>query len=220
MGNIGIKQQLEARERILQTAVALFAHRGFAETGMRELAVEANVNLSMVNYYFGSKKGLLKIILDSFFVGYVAIARKELVGDADLHSKLKQFIICTVSYFEVERDSLIIAISELPHDDLDIVEHKADWARQMVEIINVEICEPLAAESGQYILPTMFSPMLTFLMASRFFTTPIIEKVGENSSKAGSIDLYIKTIIRIVLQGITCSDTKGSHKNKFANFKC
>ena len=211
MKKIVTKQQLEASERIFQTAVSLFARQGFAQTGMRELAVEANVNLSMVNYYFGSKKGLLKAILDSFFVGYLAIARKELTGDADLlHSKLERFITHAVSYFEAERDSLIVAISELPHDDPDILEHKADWARQMVEIINVEICEPLAAESGQYILPTMFSPMLTFLMASRFFTTPIIEKVGENSSKAGSIDLYIKTIIRIVLQGITCSDTKVS----------
>ena len=208
MEKITTKQQLESKERILQTAVSLFAHQGFAETGMRELAVEANVNLSMVNYYFGSKKGLLKIILDSFFVGYVAIAREELLGDVDLHSKLEQFITRAVRYFEVERDSLIIAISELPHDDPDIVEHKADWARQMVEIINVGLCEPLAAESGQYILPTMFSPMLTFLMASRFFIAPVIGKVDEGDSKTDTNELYTKTIIKILLQGVGCSDTR------------
>ena len=209
MKKIGTKQQLEASERIFQTAVSLFARQGFAQTGMRELAVEANVNLSMVNYYFGSKKGLLKAILDSFFVGYVAIARNELTGDADLlHSKLERFITHAVSYFEAERDSLIVAISELPHDDPDIVEHKADWARQMVEIVNTGICRPLAAESGEYILPTVLSPMLTFLMASRFFITPVIGRVDGGDSKIDTNELYTKTIIKILLHGVRCSDAK------------
>jgi len=195
-----------SKEHIIQTAISLFAHQGFAETGVRELAAKADVNLSMVNYYFGSKKGLLKEILDSFFAGYLAIARKELIGDNDLYSKIERFITCAVSYFETERDSLIIAISELPHDDPEIVEHKTSWVKQMVEIVNQEICLPLAAESGQHIHPTIFSPMLTFLMASRFFITPIIKKVNEDSTEFVPLQVYTKTITRILLQGLTGPD--------------
>ena len=197
------QQKTESRERILLAAISLFARHGFAETGMRELAAEAEVNISMVGYFFGSKKGLLKEILDSFLSGYLAIAREELVGDAGLHARLEGFITSAVSYFDMERDSLIIAISELPHDDPEIVEHKAGWARQMVEIVNQEICLPLAAESGQHIPPTCFSPMLTTLMASRFLFTPVMEKVDEGSSRAVTIEVYTKTIVRILLQGIT-----------------
>ncbi len=61
------------RDRIFQTAVRLFAKHGFAGTGMRELANKADVNLAMINYFYGSKKGLLKEILDDFFVGYIAL---------------------------------------------------------------------------------------------------------------------------------------------------
>jgi AcrR family transcriptional regulator len=200
------QQKTESRERILQAAISLFARHGFAETGMRELVAEANVNLSMVNYFFGSKKGLLKEILDSFLSGYLAIAREELVGEDGLHTKLERFITSAVSYFDAERDSLIIMISELPHDDPEIVEHKASWARQMVEIVNREICLPLALESGHHIPPTCFSPMLTTLMASRFLFTPLMEKVDEGNSKAVTMEVYTKTIVRILLQGITGSD--------------
>ncbi len=207
--NSDIKQhKLELKDRIVQAAISLFAHQGFAETGIRELASQAGANLSMVNYHFGSKKGLLKEILDSFFSGYVAIAEKELVGDDDLHNKLERFITSAVSYFEAERDSLIIAISELPHDDPEVVEYKAFWGKQMVEIVNQEICLPLAAENGQHIHPTIFSPMLTFLMASRFFITPVIKKMDEDSAEIVTIEVYTKTIIRMVLQGITGPDNE------------
>ena len=196
------QQKSELKDRIFLAAISLFARQGFAETGIRELTTEADANLSMVNYYFGSKKGLLKEILDSFFAGYLAVAEKELVGDDDLHTKIERFITSAVSYFEAERDSLVIALSELPHDDPEIVEYKAFWGKQMVEIINREICLPLAAESGQHIHPTIFSPMLTFLMASRFFITPVIKKMDENSAEIVTIEVYTKTIVRMVLQGI------------------
>ena len=197
-----------SKKRILQTAVSLFASHGFAETGMRELAAKAEVNLSMVNYFFGSKKGLLKEILDSFLSGYLAIAGEQLAGTGDLQSRLERFIAGAVSYFDAERNSLIITISELPHDDPEIVEHKAAWARQMVEIVNREICLPHAAAGGQHIPPTCLAPMLTSLMASRFLFTPVMEKVEAGSSNAVNTEDYIKMIVRILLQGITGSDNK------------
>jgi AcrR family transcriptional regulator len=198
-----IKQhKIESRTRILQAAISLFSRHGFAETGMRELVAEADVNLSMVNYFFGSKKGLLKEILDGFFSGYLAIANDNLVAVGDLHERLERFISSAVRYFDANRDSLVIAISELPHDDPEILEYKAGWARQMVEIINQEICLPHAAKGGQYISPTCFAPMLTTIMASRFLFAPVMKKVEEDSSTAVTIEEYTEMIVWIFLQGI------------------
>jgi AcrR family transcriptional regulator len=202
------QKKTDSKKRILQTAVSLFARHGFAETGMRKLAAKAEVNLSMVNYFFGSKKELLKEILDSFLSGYLAIAKEELGGPGALHSKLERFIASAIGYFDAERDSLIITISELPHDDPEIIEHKAGWARQMVEIVNREICLPHAAESGQFIPPTCLAPMLTSLMASRFLFAPVMEKVEPGSYKAVNTEVYTKIIARTFLQGITGSDNK------------
>ncbi len=180
----------------------LFSRHGYAETGMRELVAEADVNLSMVNYFFGSKKGLLKEILDTFFSGYLVIAMDTLVVGGTLQQRLEQFIVRAVRYFDMNRDALVIGISELPHDDPEILEYKAGWARQMVEIVNREICQPLAAKNGQVIPPTCLAPMLTTLMASRFLFAPIMEKVAEGSSKAVSTEDYTKMIVGVLMQGI------------------
>ncbi len=48
---------------ILLAAERLFATKGFDGTSVRDIANEANVNVAMINYYFGSKDKLL----DTFF---------------------------------------------------------------------------------------------------------------------------------------------------------
>lgn len=203
-----VKQQgPESRERILQAALFLFARNGYAETGVRELATRAEVNLSMVNYFFGSKKGLLKEILSSFFSGYLAIASKTLTGKECLSCRLEKFISSAIVYFNAERDSLIVAISELPHDDAEIIEYKALWATKMLEIVNREISVALQAETGYRLPAAVLAPMLTSLMASRFLFGPLMQKVGqEESSKSVSLKAYTKIIVKTVLLGITGSE--------------
>lgn len=50
------------RARILQAAERLFAHKGHENTSLREITAEAQVNLSSVNYHFGSKEGLIQAL--------------------------------------------------------------------------------------------------------------------------------------------------------------
>ena len=49
-------------ERILSAAARLFAERGMAGVGLREITAEAGVNLAAVNYHFGSKEKLLEAL--------------------------------------------------------------------------------------------------------------------------------------------------------------
>ncbi|NLC37069.1 MAG: TetR/AcrR family transcriptional regulator [Alcaligenaceae bacterium] len=49
------------RQRILDTAARLFAQKGDA-VSLREITTAARVNLSSVNYHFGSKEGLIQAI--------------------------------------------------------------------------------------------------------------------------------------------------------------
>ena len=45
-------------DRLLQTAVEVFAEKGFKEATVREICTRANVNIASVNYYFRSKQAL------------------------------------------------------------------------------------------------------------------------------------------------------------------
>ena len=47
------------KQRILDSAEALFARHGFAGASLRQVTASANVNLAAVNYHFGSKENLV-----------------------------------------------------------------------------------------------------------------------------------------------------------------
>jgi len=51
------------KERILDTAEALFARHGFASTSVRTVTRQAEVNLASVSYHFGSKDALIRAVL-------------------------------------------------------------------------------------------------------------------------------------------------------------
>ncbi len=66
----------DARERILDVAEELFANGSFASVSVRTVTSKADVNLSAVNYYFGSKQGLFQAVY---------IRRAALVNNERLH---------------------------------------------------------------------------------------------------------------------------------------
>lgn len=49
----------DTKDRILDAAELLFSEHGFAETSLRAITNEADVNLAAVNYHFGTKDALL-----------------------------------------------------------------------------------------------------------------------------------------------------------------
>ena len=54
---------VDKKEHIMHVAMELFAEKGFEGTSIRDLAQKADVNIAMVNYYFGSKEKLFEQLL-------------------------------------------------------------------------------------------------------------------------------------------------------------
>jgi AcrR family transcriptional regulator len=55
---------VQARQRLLETALRMFAEKGYAKTSVRELAKAAQVNVSAVSYYFGDKAALYRAVFN------------------------------------------------------------------------------------------------------------------------------------------------------------
>jgi AcrR family transcriptional regulator len=55
----------DTRRRILETALQVFATEGYEGASTRQLAERAGVNLPAIQYYFGSKEGLFRAVIDS-----------------------------------------------------------------------------------------------------------------------------------------------------------
>jgi AcrR family transcriptional regulator len=54
----------DKKTHIINHAVDLFAEKGFEGTSIRDLAARADVNVAMVNYYFGSKEKLFESMVE------------------------------------------------------------------------------------------------------------------------------------------------------------
>lgn len=63
------ERALETQERALAAARRFFAERGYAETTMEAIAVEAGVAVPTLYAIFGSKRGMLSRLLDRLVAG-------------------------------------------------------------------------------------------------------------------------------------------------------
>ncbi|WP_345949788.1 MULTISPECIES: TetR/AcrR family transcriptional regulator [unclassified Mucilaginibacter] len=58
------KEKVDKKDHILDVAERVFAEHGFDGASTRMISGEAGVNMAMLNYYFGSKEGLLLSIFE------------------------------------------------------------------------------------------------------------------------------------------------------------
>ncbi|HEU5366720.1 MAG TPA: TetR family transcriptional regulator [Hanamia sp.] len=52
------------KQTIIESALKLFSTKGFEGTSVREIAADADVNVAMINYYFGSKDKLFESVVE------------------------------------------------------------------------------------------------------------------------------------------------------------
>jgi AcrR family transcriptional regulator len=77
-------------ERILATALDLFAVRGYDATAVREICEGARITKPTLYYFFGSKDGVFKALVTGAFDGFRQLVEGSLTGTCPLRNKLKQ----------------------------------------------------------------------------------------------------------------------------------
>lgn len=92
-GQFEISVMTDKKEHIINKAVELFAEKGFEGTSIRDLAARAEVNVAMVNYYFGSKDKLFEAMVQ-LKAAYLKGIIEELSKDTSLSEleKLERII--------------------------------------------------------------------------------------------------------------------------------
>lgn len=109
---------------LIKAAQSLFAKHGFAATSVKQIADDANVNVSLVSYHFGGKEGLYKACLESeaenvtsFFDKYISsFSSKE-----EYKLKLKMFIEDIVNRNLEATDVSCIIRRDIEMDPIDPV---------------------------------------------------------------------------------------------------
>lgn len=95
----------DPRERILAAASTVFLDEGFELATVREITLRADVNVSAINYYFGSKDELLHAVLGRLMEPYTQ-ARLDALDAAGENPALEQIVAALVRpMVELSRDA-------------------------------------------------------------------------------------------------------------------
>lgn len=98
----------EAKDRIFDAAKSLFARKGYAAVSVREIAKKAKVNISMLNYYYGGKLGILREVLSRFYEKYF-----DAILNVDIEHLTKEELILEViqNLIRFYRENTMLAVA-------------------------------------------------------------------------------------------------------------
>ncbi|MRG87716.1 forespore capture DNA-binding protein RefZ [Salinibacillus xinjiangensis] len=112
----------KTKEKVAETAVHLFYLKGFHGTSVRDIASSANVNVSMISYYFQNKQGLLEFLIVNYFESYLQklekiqkssstkspVEQMEELIDAIIHYKQENHQFTSFIQRELSKDNILV----------------------------------------------------------------------------------------------------------------
>ncbi len=195
------EQEIGPKERIFHTAVRLFSRKGFNATGMRELAGEAEVNLAMINYFYGSKHGLLEAIVDDFFQGLLQVMHDNLFGDDPPEVRLERHVKAAGRYLCSKSQQAVLIASHLPLDDPKTTAFKAERVRVLLKTASEAALGDLEQKLGQRFPVIILGPAMIAAMLSHFMAKPVIEQLGLGEFDEEFYATYPEIIAEVALYG-------------------
>jgi AcrR family transcriptional regulator len=124
------EQNLDAKMRIYKAAITFFAQKGFYAVGVREIAKEADVNISMINYYYNGKIGILKEIITETLNKYYDSMKVS--GDDSMPIEERALIMIKnmIKFFREDIELAMVTFNSMPFDIPEIVEHKINLSEK------------------------------------------------------------------------------------------
>ena len=204
--------ELEPKQRILEAAIRLFARRGFAGTGVRQIATEAGVNLAMVSYYYGSKVGLLKAIIEEAFRLMGPVITKNLGPSEErtLEERVHSYFTEALLLVHHNRDLLKVAVTEFPFDVPEIAQFKAEKIQQVVLPVIAGLMEELTP-GGRGLRPEVVGPSLAGIVFFNTLISPVLARLSGQQPDDTYYRRYADELADLVLHGLLGS---GDHTQR------
>lgn len=173
----------ETSQIILNAAFACIASKGCASVSLRDIAEEAGVALSQLNYYFKNKEGLFSEVLRGMRRDYLQEVEKNLGGLPTVQEKIIRLI-------QLNKD-LLVTNRDLYRAFLEFF-NLAMWSPSFKEEMNfflTEISQAITSQLGKEIqspeAPSKSSPIVltklilgaSFGVAMQYLMAPEHEEV-------------------------------------------
>lgn len=105
-------------ERLLASALATFAARGYDGASLKQIAAAAHVTAAMVNYYFDSKEKLFRRVVDDCFAKLTALVEQRTSAALPFMARITGFVVAhaELAASSPEAAELIVRTAFRPSD--------------------------------------------------------------------------------------------------------
>jgi AcrR family transcriptional regulator len=172
--------RLSTEEKIKEAARIVFTRKGYAATRTRDIAVEAGLNLALLNYYFRSKEKLFGIIMEEKvqqFFGFMV----PVINDAgtSLEDKVEQIAAIYTKLLSESPDLPFFILGEIrsnPGYFMDMT-GRGNFLSKSVLIRQIR-------EKAPGLNPIHYLINLLGMCVFPFIMKPVLQKMGVVDEKA------------------------------------
>ncbi len=201
-----------AKERILETAISLFAQRGYAAVGVREIAKNSNVNVSMISYYYQGKIGILKSIFNAFHDEYLESIQSAIDDNKPPEACVRAIIHNMVDFVHEHVDLTMVVFNTLPLDIPEITELKAERIHRLIDAVG-GLFGRLGLDPNDKELFSIIGPSLLSIVLAHFRVKPVQRKALGIKFDDMFYDRYKEIISTILLRGVKGLSEQYKRKN-------
>ena len=177
------ENKLDTEEKIKAAAAKLFTQKGYAATKTRDIAEEAGINLSLLNYYFRSKEKLFNLIMGEKIRQFFGIV-VPVITDAslDLELKIELFVEKYIETLTQNPDLPIFVLNEIRNNPKHFVEEiGANKILMSSSLMNQIRAKNPEINPVHFIMNLMGMSVFPFLSKPVFMASQVVD---ENSFKA------------------------------------
>ncbi|UOB16636.1 TetR/AcrR family transcriptional regulator [Abyssalbus ytuae] len=167
-------EQIDTEEKIKEAARKLFTQKGYAATRTRDIAQEADINLSLLNYYFRSKEKLFNIIMtekmhEFFGVMFPIVTNIKLT----LEEKIERIVENYINMLQKNPDLPIFVLSEIRNNPQKFVKNFG-----LEHLLNNSSLIKQIAEKNSNIEPIQFIFNILGMAIFPFISRPVMQASG------------------------------------------
>ncbi|PZU91807.1 MAG: TetR family transcriptional regulator [Pseudanabaena sp.] len=199
--------RIPTRQRIVNTALELFASKGITETTTRQIADFAKVNEVTLFRHFGNKHGLLLAVLQECLQKYLVLAQvgeslmvSDISSQSDLRRFLKYYVQSSLRAIESVPELMRSLVGEAGQYPLESRQALAQGVNQVNQTIATAINDVLINSRLQYSLPPM---KLANLLNTCILGYAVITLTSDVQAIWKDRDEFVNTLVDIFIQEVS-----------------
>jgi len=203
-GRRGRRPEGDARKALIEAAQAIMAARPAGKLTVREVAARAGCDVALVNYYFGSKEGLLEAALEDALAELRAVLESNTRREGTFEEQVRRMVTEPILALGERRHLPRMIIGQIllergPQADRWIAALGMSQLQAVGGVVEDGIRSGAFRAVDARALVYSFSaiPAFFFLMA------PVIERIlGEEAVSQEAVESFADAVAGLVLYGL------------------